>query len=91
MHGIINFRAFGKRKMFLLKFVSNLEEGANASFCYEVVNRWLGLRLDFITLIFTVGVAALCIGLRESIDTSDLSYIMTTITNIIPFISFTFR
>ena len=88
VQGIIPLRAYGQRKMFIKKFVRNLDEGGNASFTYEVASRWLALRLDFITVLFTVSVTAFCVGMRNSIDNSNLAYIVNIVTDVLPFISF---
>ena len=84
-------RAYGKRKLYIKEFVKGLEEGGNASFTYEVANRWLGLRLDIIAVLFISLVAIFCLVFKSRISSEDLAYILTIVTDVVPFISYSLR
>jgi ATP-binding cassette subfamily C (CFTR/MRP) protein 4 len=59
INGLVSLRAADKLKYFKQDFNSNLEKCANATFCYALVNRWLGLRLDMICVLFSVATTAI--------------------------------
>jgi hypothetical protein len=42
-------------------FNNVLEKCANATFCYACSNRWIGVRLDLVCLVFTVAVTVLAL------------------------------
>jgi len=59
INGLVSLRVADKLRYFKQDFNSNLEKCANSTFCYILVNRWIGLRLDIICIFFTVGTTAI--------------------------------
>ena len=64
----------------------NLEKCANATFCFVITKSWMMLRLDIITILIMVSVTAGAVILKDSIDQSLLTYAISVITDLIPFI-----
>ena len=50
--GLVSLRTADKFGYFRQDFINNLKLGTNASFCYAVANRWIGIRLDLLCCVF---------------------------------------
>ena len=61
MNGLVSLRAYKKLDFFYIGFDEANRKCANATFCYSIANRWLGLRLDAACLVFTSTVIILCL------------------------------
>ena len=68
------------------------EKSANSTYCYYLVNRWVGIRLDSICVLFSVCTAFFCISLKDSgIDRSLLTYSLQIVADIISIFSVSIR
>lgn len=68
-----------------------VEKSANSTFCYNHISRWIGLRLDFICGGFAIVTAALCIFLRNSVETRLLTFSLQIVTDVITLFSLSVR
>jgi hypothetical protein len=70
-----------------------LEKSANSTFCFNVANRWVGVRLDSLVVLFGSSTCALAVLLKnnENIDKSMLVISIQIVTDIIVFFSITVR
>jgi len=66
--GLVTFRAYDKVKYFKGTFNDFAEKSANVTFCYYVVNRWMGLRLDLVSVVFSIAVATSVVLLKGNIE-----------------------
>lgn len=91
--GLVTFRAYRKFDFYRIQFMESIEKSANATFCYYLVNRWVGIRLDSICVIFSVSTAAFCIGFKDipGIDRSLLTFSMQIVADIIAMFSVSIR
>jgi len=68
INGLVSLRVANKLQYFKQDFSSNLEKCANSTFCYSLVNRWLGLRLDMICVLFSVGTTAIAFAQKGRVS-----------------------
>jgi hypothetical protein len=87
----VTFRTYRKLDYIKKEFIVNVEKAANATFCFSLSNRWLAIRLDLVTLFFSISVAAFCIGFRHKIDIALLAYTLQVTSDLIAFFSFSLR
>lgn len=69
IQGLVTLRAFDKLAYFKQDFNNTLEKCANATFCFSLTNRWVGLRLDLVCVLITIattGIAFLQKGVIQS-------------------------
>jgi len=91
INGMVTLRSYRKFDYFRIDFMKNIEKSANCTFCYIIANRWIGLRLDTICLIFGTVTTILCICLRNVIDKKLLSFSLQLITDLIVLFSLSIR
>lgn len=91
INGLVSLRAADKLKYFKQDFNSNLEKCANSTFCYVLVNRWLGLRLDMICVLFTIATTAIAFTQRGRVNSGLLVLSLQVITDVIAFFSISLR
>ena len=89
--GLVTLRAFDKVKFFKQDFDNTLEKCANATFCYTVANRWVGVNLDLICVVFTIATAAIAFAQRGHINTNMLVLSLQIITDVIASFSVSLR
>lgn len=68
-----------------------MEKAANASFGYITTNRWLGLRLDLLSWVFTVATACIVIGFKGSINPVQSAYVLQVISDTLALFSISIR
>ena len=61
INGLVSLRVYKKMDYFYLGFDYANKKCANATFCYNLANRWLALRLDITCLIFSSAIVSLCL------------------------------
>jgi ABC-type bacteriocin/lantibiotic exporter with double-glycine peptidase domain len=59
IQGLVTLRAFDRVGYFKQDFNNTLEKCANATFVFNSTNRWVGLRLDMICVVFSVATIAI--------------------------------
>ena len=91
INGMVTLRSYRKFDYFRIDFMKNIEKSANSTFCYIIANRWVGIRLDIICLIFAMVTSILCICLRNVIDKKLLSFSLQLITDVIVLFSVSIR
>ena len=91
INGMVTLRSYRKFDYFRIEFMKNIEKSANSTFCYIIANRWVGIRLDIICLIFGMVTTILCICLRNVIDKKLLSFSLQLITDVIVLFSVSIR
>ncbi len=65
--GLATVRAFGATPRFVGRSRALADENTRAFFCFYMCNRWIGFRLDFITMSICVCTALICVFARRSI------------------------
>jgi hypothetical protein len=48
--------------------MENLEKSANSTFCYIISNRWIGIRLDMICILFGISTSIFAVLLKGTVD-----------------------
>ena len=76
INGLVSLRAYKKFDYFYIGFDEANRKCANATFCYNMANRWLGLRLDFACLVLTSAVISLCLLKKGQISDQLLSVML---------------
>ena len=70
--GLITFRAYKSFDFHCNEFQKTLELSANSTFCYNVMNRWIGLRLDMICAFIAIFTSIFCIVFKGKIPSEML-------------------
>jgi len=68
VNGMVTLRGYRKFHHFRESFMEAIEKSANSTFCYNALNRFIGIRLDFLCVAFGTATAALSIFLKNSVD-----------------------
>lgn len=74
VNGLITLRAYKKIDFFKIDFENNLEKGANVTFCNQMTNRWLGIRVDSVVLVFGMATATMAIVMKGVISADLLAF-----------------
>ena len=61
------------------------------SFTYIMVNRWMGIHLDFIVLVFTLFTAIFSMFAKDKVDVEKLAFTLQIITDVVVFFSYSIR
>ena len=64
INGMVSLRASDKVRFFRQDFMNNLELGTNATFCYVIANRWIGIRLDILCTIFITFICGFLVTMK---------------------------
>lgn len=72
INGMVSLRAADKIRYFRQDFVNQLQLGTNATFCYVVANRWIGIRLDVICVVFITLICFFLVYMKGTIETKFL-------------------
>ena len=72
--GLITLRAYDSFDHYKKNFLEILETGANSTFCYSVMNRWIGLRLDMICTIIAIMTSVFCVIFKGQMETNLLVF-----------------
>ena len=64
VNGLVSLRVADKLQFFRQEFINGLELGTNATFCYVIANRWIGIRMDILCCIFNFAIAVFLILLK---------------------------
>lgn len=64
-----------------------LEVSANATFCYNITNRWIGLRLDFVCVFVAVATAVFCVLFKGKISSDLLIFSLQITLDMVVFFS----
>ena len=64
VNGLVSLRVADKLQFFRQEFINGLELGTNATFCYVIANRWIGIRMDILCCIFNFSIAVFLILLK---------------------------
>lgn len=65
VNGLVTLRSYRKFDFFKAQFMENLEKSANSTFCFNLANRWVGVRLDTLVVFFGISVCALSVLLKD--------------------------
>jgi len=76
VNGLVSLRAYKKLGYFKLDFNENQERSANATWCYYITNRWIGIRLDMVCLIFSSFTAASVVGFKGYMEPEDATFML---------------
>ena len=91
VNGQVTFRGYRQYQFFRNQFMESIEKSANSTFCYIISNRWIGIRLDFVCIIFGVSTASFAVAFRGKIEKELLTFTLQIITDIIVFFSISIR
>mmetsp|Transcript_19142 Transcript_19142/g.32631 ORF Transcript_19142/g.32631 Transcript_19142/m.32631 type:complete len:690 (+) Transcript_19142:1244-3313(+) len=83
IQGMVTLRSYNKFSHFRNRFIDELERSANSTFGYIAVNRWIGIRLDFLCAVFGVFTAFLALAFKNTIDREYLTFSLQIITDVI--------
>ena len=61
------------------------------TFTYLIVNRWTGLSLDFVCIIFSSCAAVFAILAKDKANVEDLAFILQIITDVVIFFGYSVR
>ncbi|XP_022111266.1 multidrug resistance-associated protein 4-like [Acanthaster planci] len=75
--GLSTIRAYNKQAQFIQDFQRYQDQHSEAWFAYLAANRWFGLRLDIIVVIFTAGVAFVSVPFKGIIDAGIIAIILS--------------
>jgi ABC-type multidrug transport system fused ATPase/permease subunit len=68
IQGLVTIRAYGLQQAVQQRFINLINDNARAWYCFLLVSRWLGFRLDLIAALFLFAAAVLVVPLRSTID-----------------------
>ena len=68
INGLVSLRTAEKIKFFRQDFLNGLSLGTNATYCYVIANRWIGIRMDILCCIFNFMIALFLIMLKGKVD-----------------------
>ena len=88
---LVSLRSYERLGYFREEFIDSLEKSCNITFTYYTVNRWMGVMLDFVCMVFTLATAAFSIYAKNIMSTEYLAFTLQIITDVIVFFSFSIR
>ena len=91
INGMVSLRAADRFRFFRQEFVNSLELGTNATFCYVIANRWIGIRADLICVVFITLVCFFLVYLKGEIESSLLVMSLQVASDVIFLFSISFR
>ncbi len=68
INGLVSLRVAEKLQFFRQDFINSLSYGTNATFCYVIANRWIGIRMDILCCLFNFCIALFLILLKGKVD-----------------------
>ncbi|XP_038063976.1 multidrug resistance-associated protein 4-like [Patiria miniata] len=80
--GLSTIRAYNKQAQFIKDFNRHQDQHSEAWFAYLAANRWFGLRLDMIMVIFTGGVTFISVPLKGALDAGLVAVILSNILSL---------
>lgn len=87
INGLMIIRAHNKLDLLRSDFLINLEKGANATFCFVITKCWMMLRLEIVTILINIIVILVTVLLYQRMDSDFLTYTISVVTDLVPFIS----
>ena len=84
-------RSYRQFDFFKIQFSEAIEKSANSTFCFIMVHRWIGFRLDMLCVLFGVSVTAFAIFLKDVLDKEMLVFSLQIITDVILYFSISIR
>lgn len=91
VNGIVTLRCFDKLAFFRVDFMQALEKNANMTFCYNIANRWIALRLDLTCILFSSCTVVMVVMAKGAIPVEILAFTLQIITDVVVFFSITLR
>jgi len=91
IQGLVTMRAFDRIAYFKQDFDNTVEKCANATFVFSSCNRWVGLRLDCVCVVFSVAVTAIAFTQRGQTNAELLILSIQSMTDVISFFSVSLR
>ena len=89
--GLVTVRVHKRVGYFKQDFNNVLEKCANATFCYACSNRWMGVRLDLVCIVFTASVTVLALVQKGNVNSELLIITMQVVTDLISMFSVSLR
>jgi hypothetical protein len=74
VNGLVTFRAYKKFDYYRAELMQAVEKSSNSTFCFNITNRWIGVRLDFICYSFGIITSSFVIALKGSVDRELLTF-----------------
>ena len=91
INGLVTFRAYRSFDFYQKKFLKHLEISANSTFCYNTMNRWIGLRLDMICAFIAIVTAVLCVAFKNKISSEKLIFSLQITLDMVVYFSTSIR
>ena len=91
INGLVSLRTAEKIKFFRQDFLNGLSLGTNATYCYVIANRWIGIIMDILCCIFNFMIALFLIMLKGKVDKTLLVMSLQVASDVIFLFSISFR
>ena len=94
IHGLKVVRSYYAETICSTEFFSHLDNNTRASYLLLTLNRWVGIRFDWITLFFIAGVTLLALLVRvigREFSTADIALTLSYSLNLMHFLQWTIR
>jgi len=91
INGLVSLRAMDKVRFFRQDFINSLQLCTNATFCYVIANRWIGIRMDILCCIFMSAIAIFTVILKGHVDSSSLLMSLQVSSDVLFLFSISFR
>ena len=91
VNGVTTLRAYDKMGHMRQRFFRDLDMNANVMFCWAMIFRWIGIRLDLITAIFISVTAFCCTLFKGRIDENYLIILLQIVVELMTIFSVTIR
>lgn len=91
INGLVTFRAYRRFEFYQRKFMDAIESSANSTFCYNITNRWIGVRLDLVCGLIAVVTSIFCIAFKGLISTDLLILSLQITMDVVVFFSISIR
>ncbi|XP_033642849.1 multidrug resistance-associated protein 4-like [Asterias rubens] len=89
--GLVTIRAYNKQKQFIEDFNRRQDQHSAAWFAFLAANRWFGLRLDLIMVVFTAGVTFVSVPLVNTTDPGLIALILSNALSLTTIFQFVVR
>ena len=92
VNGLVTLRSYRKFDHFTVQYMEALEKSANSTYCFNLANRWVGVRLDTLITLFGSSTCIFAVLLKsQGVNKNMLIISIQIVTDIIVFFSITVR
>ena len=91
VNGLVTLRSYERIEYFRQKFIDDLEKSSNVTFSLYASNRWVGIHLDLICVLFTLCASSISFYMKDKISIGVIAFSLQILTDVVIFFSFSFR